>query len=698
MKHRVRGAVIGALLLAALVPPIAGQAVSRSRSTGWRGQSTMLGGTPNYSRGEYIFQGFVYDDGGRDNNTADVVETRAAVAGDDLRVRLVLNSMFPAGGAAQPDIDHVVVGLAWGESALPRDWPFGAGMRSPWQQFATITSSSVLVTDEHGATTTRPAPVVNLADHTIEVTLPGAAKGHRVRLAGGAGSWDPAAQRWVAGSLADLVFNPATVEPFTRHGMRDEVMQQAIAAANNASFAVTLDLDGMRAGRTDPITVTPGRYDRIYKSVQHLPGGYRTDDAPRMLGMYQTYFLYVPGSYRADRPNPLAVVLHSLNNTNNEFTEFKVYEHLAEARGALAITPLALGTDGWYWDEALVDTLDALHDLKTHYAVDDERVTLSGYSMGGLGTYRLATLLPDQWASAALWAGVPAYYIWAWPAPPISAGHDSRQSPGMTYDQLDNVGEIPFMIAHGTHDELVPVAGVTHMTERLRELGHTYRYDLYPGVDHFSFDTINDWTRWGEWLSAHPTRTVNPATVDFKVRPQAWFTGSPSEIPIASGPGYKAELYDEIRSLGFDLRSAYWVRDVQVAGEHAPTWDADVIGHVQLTSLARPDRAFSTVDRSDASHAAAAPFLIGSSNQAGPPYSFATRAQDRVVGDVPADQLSNGLAGTLRGVSEVTVDLRRAGLHLDGLDTSGLASDTDGTVVHLVDGAQRRDLVLTATL
>jgi hypothetical protein len=268
----------------------------------------------------------------------------------------------------------------------------------------------------------------------------------------------------------------------------------------------------------------------------------------------------------------------------------------------------------------------------------------------------------------------------------------------MTYDQLDNVGEIPFLIAHGTHDELVPVAGVVHQTERLRDLGYTYRFDLYPGVDHFSFDTMNDWTRWADWLDAHPRRTDNPATVDFKVRPQAWFTGDPTQIPIASGPHYKQDLYDEITSLGFDLRSAYWVRGVHVAGENPPAWDHDVIGHVQVTSLARPDRAYSTTDQSDASHAAAAPFLIGSSNQLGPPWSFATRGQDRVVGNVPADQVTNGLAGTLRGVSEVTIDLARAGLHLDGLDTSRLASDTAGTVVHLVDGASRRDLVLPATL
>jgi predicted esterase len=603
--------------------------------------------------------------------------------------------MFAPGAPSQPDIDHVVVGLGWGDDRSDvHDWPLGAGMRSHWSRFATVTSRRMAVTDAQGTTVEAAPPVVDLAAHTIEFRLPGAAVAPTVRLSGGAGAWDPGAGAWAAGSVADLLFNRQEIEPLTRHGMRDEVMQAAIGRGDASGFEVVVSTDDLRAGRTDAATVRPGSYDRVYRSVQHLPGGYRTDDAPRMLGMYQTYFLRIPSTYRSDRPNPLALVLHSLNNTNNEFTEFRVYQQLADARHAIAVTPLALGTDGWYWDEALVDTLDALHDVKTHYAVDEDHVTLSGYSMGGLGTYRLATLLPDQWASAALWAGVPAYYIWPWPAPPISAGHDSRQYPGITYDQLENVGHIPFMIAHGTHDELVPVAGVAHQADRLRALGYTYRFDLYPGVDHFSFDTMNDWSRWADWLQLYRTRTVNPATVDFKVRPQAWFTPDPKQMPIGR-TGYKQELYEEIRSLGFDLRSAYWVRDVQVAGEHAPAWDEDAIGEVRLSSHGIANRVPKLQEDRDPTTAVGAPFVIGSSNQAGPPWSFVTQGQTRSFGAAPVE---NVLEGTLRGVQSVRIDLARAGLHLESLDTSGLASDTEGTVVHLVDGGRQADLVLHATL
>jgi pimeloyl-ACP methyl ester carboxylesterase len=47
-----------------------------------------------------------------------------------------------------------------------------------------------------------------------------------------------------------------------------------------------------------------------------------------------------------------------------------------------------------------VAVMDALHDVKRHYAVDPDRVTIGGASMGGTGGFRLAALHPDAFAAA----------------------------------------------------------------------------------------------------------------------------------------------------------------------------------------------------------------------------------------------------------------------------------------------------------
>src|SRR5438876_144659 len=43
--------------------------------------------------------------------------------------------------------------------------------------------------------------------------------------------------------------------------------------------------------------------------------------------------------------------------------------------------------------------------------VDRSRLYLTGYSMGGYGAYRLASLYPDLFAAAAVWAGYTGEFL-----------------------------------------------------------------------------------------------------------------------------------------------------------------------------------------------------------------------------------------------------------------------------------------------
>src|SRR6185436_12604245 len=52
-----------------------------------------------------------------------------------------------------------------------------------------------------------------------------------------------------------------------------------------------------------------------------------------------------------------------------------------------------------------------IRDLKRHYAVDEDRVTIGGASMGGTGGFRLATLHPDLFAAGHSLTGGPFYGV-----------------------------------------------------------------------------------------------------------------------------------------------------------------------------------------------------------------------------------------------------------------------------------------------
>ena len=644
---------------AALVVPLPAHA-NRTAQTVWL-ETSQAAGVARQAQGHWQWTDFVYDDGARGDNAADIVSTDVTTDGGDLVVAITLNTMRKT--------DDPVLGIALAEPGrgTAQPWPGKSGVESTWQAFVTADRRTASLT-AGGRTRRLAAPHVDAGEHVLQVRVPGWGDRHRLRLDIGAGVQQRGA--WASPGVLDLAFNSAAAEPiYDKDNYRNHAQQDALDRGDVDAFAVDLDLDSLRAKTTVRSSWTPGTQVRVYRTVQDLGGGYGAS-YPRMLGLYQPYTLYIPPGYDPDRPTCLTLLMHSLNNTNNEYVATSVYPTIAGDRGCLAVTPLAKGVDGWYWDEALVDTLQVLDDVEHLVPVDRDQVTLTGYSMGGYGTYRLATLLPSLFAAGSMWAGVPAYYIWPYPAPPIST--PSRQSPGMAYDQLVNTQHVPLFIAQGTHDELVPVSGPTAMARRLDDLGYTYRYDLYAGFDHFSFTYIDKWQAWRDWLG-HRQRMTSPAEVSFAVRPQSWVDSARS---AADQKRMLTLLGHLAADLGGALDSDYWVHDVRPGGT------GDVTATVHLTSGAQAARVPQAHPVRDATPGP--PYVIGFTVQAGPPFGHVLTGNDNTWGAAP---VSNSLTGTLTNTTSLTVDLAAAGLHLEGLALH-VTTDTRCTL-RLVDGPGR---------
>ena len=69
---------------------------------------------------------------------------------------------------------------------------------------------------------------------------------------------------------------------------------------------------------------------------------------------------------------------------------------------AYTIAPLGAGELSFYKEEGEIDVLSAMQDFMTHYPIDADRVFLSGLSMGGQGTFSIATHWPELFAGAIL--------------------------------------------------------------------------------------------------------------------------------------------------------------------------------------------------------------------------------------------------------------------------------------------------------
>jgi poly(3-hydroxybutyrate) depolymerase len=220
-------------------------------------------------------------------------------------------------------------------------------------------------------------------------------------------------------------------------------------------------------------------------------------------GTLQPYALYVPRDYRPGRPGgwPLVVALHGAfsdhrHNLRRVFgLDNRPRESDAEASRnelplpdvpALVVSPFGrgelMGYDGLGGD----DVMRVIADVRRAYDVDPDRISLTGLSMGGGGTWQIGLRHPELFAALAPVCAVADYrrMVQAADAPMYDLDALDRQSPAAL---AGNAVRMQVFIFHGAKDTTVPVADSHKMVERFRELGwlgKNVRYTEYPDVAH----------------------------------------------------------------------------------------------------------------------------------------------------------------------------------------------------------------------
>ena len=188
------------------------------------------------------------------------------------------------------------------------------------------------------------------------------------------------------------------------------------------------------------------------------------------VGQLQPYALYVPRKPGPPRGYGFTLLLHSLSANYNQYLNSRNQSQLGErASGSLVATPSGRGPDGGYRDVPEADAFEVWADVARHYDLDPGWAAVSGYSMGGLGTFRLLSRWPDLFGRGMSVVG---------------AG-----SPDSSLPSLRNV---PVMSWAAAGDELVNVERTEATVARLTELRYRFVHDLFLASDHLTLAT-NDW-------------------------------------------------------------------------------------------------------------------------------------------------------------------------------------------------------------
>jgi len=217
-----------------------------------------------------------------------------------------------------------------------------------------------------------------------------------------------------------------------------------------AIMAVAIGIVPIRAAAQaegDPAVLTPGL---------------RTMILPRVDKAAIHYAISIPANYSPDKPVPLILALHfgvrdgEAAGAGRDVVRILVGPALAEL-GAIIVAPDSLRGD-WSTPENEEGVTELLDMVVRRYAIDKKRVVVTGYSMGGTGSWHFAEKFPERFSAVVAVAGRPPASASGWRLP-VLAIH-SRD------DQVVPFGPTQARIAElqkaGVNAKLIALTGITH--------------------------------------------------------------------------------------------------------------------------------------------------------------------------------------------------------------------------------------------
>lgn len=182
-------------------------------------------------------------------------------------------------------------------------------------------------------------------------------------------------------------------------------------------------------------------------------------------------------------PRPLVLALHPGGRSPSYgrwFMESTV-EPALRSWGAVMVAP-DVPDRNWTTPLSERALLALMERMFEEHAIDRRRVLVTGFSMGGRGTWYVAARHPDVFTGAIVMAGAPG---------------ESR---------LEDLAPVPLYLIHSPDDEVVPFEPVRETYDALVAQGRDVALEQLPGVSHYTMGAYVPalreaatwmWTRWG---------------------------------------------------------------------------------------------------------------------------------------------------------------------------------------------------------
>lgn len=202
-------------------------------------------------------------------------------------------------------------------------------------------------------------------------------------------------------------------------------------------------------------------------------------------GKYQkdvklNYLLYLPKDYEQQDKVPLLLFLHGAGERGDNLELVKTHgpAKLVEQGKDfpfVIVSPQCPKNQRWNPN----DLIALLDYIIANYKIDEKRIYVTGLSMGGNGTWKLAAEIPNRIAAII----------------PICGWGDPFAAMMM--------GKLPVWVFHGAKDVVVPLKSSEEMVEVMKRYGGEVKFTVYPEANHDSWTETYNNPEIYEWLLKH---------------------------------------------------------------------------------------------------------------------------------------------------------------------------------------------------
>jgi predicted peptidase len=273
--------------------------------------------------------------------------------------------------------------------------------------------------------------------------------------------------------------------------LRNRLFALAAQAGKLGALLVSLIISGCRSERPLP----PGARELAARMrAGKFSASGSTLDVP--------YQLFVPAAHSGAQRYPLLVILHGAGTegTDNLRQLSPLVGTLIDRAQSLEPTFVLVPQDpkgdkwvsgsgeGPYRNYRQADrpqsaasglVLAGIEELLAKFAIDPDRIYLTGGSAGGTGTWDFITRGGIGRFAAAI---------------PVTGANDPERAAV--------IAQLPIWAFHGAQDSVAPVENTREMVARLRALGSPVRYSEYPDVGHESWNRAYSEPELFPWLFA----------------------------------------------------------------------------------------------------------------------------------------------------------------------------------------------------